>query len=156
MKKIEEFMNKDVVYLRPDDSIFDAAKIFSELRISGAPVVEGEEIIGVITESDIIRFMDVKISDLPGVSGASLADLILAIVGLQKLKIDFKKELEFIASSKVSEVMSKKPITITADKTILDVASVMQDNDINRLPVVSEGKLVGIVARADIIKALVE
>jgi len=156
MKKIEEFMNKDVVYLRPDDSVFDAAKIFSELRISGAPVVDGGEIIGVITESDIIKFMDVKISDLPGVGGASLANLILAIIGLQKLRVDFKKELEFVASSKVSEVMSKNPITITADKTILDVASVMQDNDINRLPVVSEGKLVGIVARADIIKALVE
>ena len=67
MKKVENFMNKRVVFFSPEDSIFDVAKIFSKRSISGAPVVRNKKVIGVISESDIVKFMSLKLGKVGGV-----------------------------------------------------------------------------------------
>ena len=61
MKLAKDLMSKDVVYLHPDDSIFDAAKLFSQLDIHGLPVVKDDKLIGMITVTDIIRFINFMI-----------------------------------------------------------------------------------------------
>jgi len=155
MKTVKEFMNDKVVCLSPDDTIFDAAKILSQLNIAGAPVVEKEKIIGIVSISDIIKFIDIKLGKLPKIDTPGLSTLLLALVQMQKVHSDFKKELEKITKTKIKGVMSKNVITISSSQTIIDVAELMEKHDINRLPVVDNGKIVGIVARADIIKALI-
>jgi len=155
MKKVKDFMNKNVVCLSPDDTIFDAAKLLSELNIAGAPVVENGKIVGIISISDIIRFMNIKLGRLPKIPTPGLSTLLLIFIQLQKLHLDFKKELKKITSSKVREVMTKNVITISPSSTLIEVAELMEKHDVNRLPVVSRGKLVGIVARADLIRALI-
>ena len=148
-------MKTDVIYLSPDDTIFDAAKLLSELNIAGAPVVENEKIVGIISISDIIRFIDIKLGKLPKIHTPGISSLLLAFVQLQKLRSDFKKEMEKITNSKVREVMTKNVITVSPDSTMMEVAELMEKHDVNRLPVVSDGKLIGIVARADLVRALI-
>jgi len=155
MKTVREFMNKDVVYVSPDDTIFDAAKLLSQLNIAGAPVVEKEKIVGIISISDIIKFIDIKLGVLPKINTPGLSSLLLALVQMQKIHMDFKKEIEKITKFKVKEVMSKNVITISPKMTLLEVAEIVEKHDFNRFPVVENGKLVGIVARADLIKALI-
>jgi len=155
MKTVKELMNEKVVCLSPDDTIFDASKILSQLNIAGAPVVEKEKIIGIVSISDIIKFIDIKLGKLPKIDTPGLSTLLLALVQMQKVHSDFKKELEKITKTKIKDVMTKNVITISSSQTIIDVAELMEKHDINRLPVVDDGKIVGIVARADIIKALI-
>lgn len=156
MKRVKEFMNKNVVCLSPDDTIFEAAKLFSELNIAGAPVVENDKVVGVISLSDIIKFIDIKVGNLPKIELPGLSWVLLALLKMQKLHMDLSKELEKATKSKVKEVMAKDVIAVSPSSTLIEVAELMDKHDINRLPVVYEGKLVGIVARADLIKALVD
>ena len=155
MKIVKEFMNKDVICLSSDDTIFDAAKILSQLNIAGAPVVKKDKIIGIVSISDIIKFIDIKLGKLPKIDTPGLSTLLLALVQMQKVRSSFKKELKKITSTKIKDVMTKNVITISSSQTIIDVAELMEKHDVNRLPVVDDEKIVGIVARADIIKSLI-
>jgi CBS domain-containing protein len=155
MKTVKDFMNRNVIYLSPDDTIFEAAKILSQCNIAGAPIVDKDKVVGVISISDIIKFVDIKLGVLPKIDTPGLSSLLLALVQMQKMHHDFQKELQKITSSKIRQVMSKAVITVSPSTTLVEAAEIMEKHDINRLPVVSEGKLVGIVARADLIKALV-
>jgi CBS domain-containing protein len=155
VKKVKDFMNKNVVSLSPDDTLFDAAKKLCESNISGAPVVEKGKLVGVISISDIIRFIDIRLGRLPKVEFPGLSWVVLAFIKMQKLRMDLRKELEKTTKSKVREVMSKNVITASPSMSLIEAAELMEKHDINRLPVVSNGKLVGIVARADLIRALI-
>jgi len=155
MKTVEEFMNKDVISLSPDDTIFDAAKLLAQLKIAGAPVVKNGEVVGIISLSDIVKFINIKLGKLPVIDSPGFTSLILALAQMQKLQLDFKNELNKITSSKVDEVMAKNVITVSLKSTLLEAAELMEKHDFNRLPVVSEGKLVGIVTRADLVSALI-
>ena len=156
MKIVKDFMNKDVIYLSPEDTIFDAAKKLSQSNIAGAPVVEKDKLVGVISTSDIIKFIDIKIGKLPRIDSPGLSTLLFALIQIQKIRSDFKDELKKISATKIRDVMTKNVITISASATLVEAAELIEKHDVNRLPVVSEGKLVGIVARADLIKALVD
>jgi len=156
MKTVREFMNEKVVCLSPDDTIFDAAKLLSKLNIAGAPVVENDKIIGVISVTDIIKFIDIKLGKLPKIEFPGLSWLLLAFIQMQKVNMDLRDELNKATKSKVKDVMTKDVVTVTPESSLIDVAELMEKHDVNRLPVVSEGKLVGIVARADLIKALID
>lgn len=156
MKRVKEFMNKNVICLSPDDTVFEAAKLFSELDIAGAPVVDNDKVVGVISLSDIIKFIDIRVGNLPKIELPGLSWVLLAFFKMQKLHMDLGKELEKVTKSKVKEVMTKDVIAVSPSSTLIEVAELMDKHDINRLPVVYKGKLVGIVARADLIKALVD
>jgi CBS domain-containing protein len=155
MKTVKEFMNRKVVCLNSDDTVFDAAKILSQLNIAGAPVVEKEKIVGIISISDIIRFIDIKLGTLPQIGTPGLSTLLLVMLQMQKVHSDFKKEIKKITATKVKDVMSKNIISIPPTATIIEVAELMEKHDVNRLPVIDNGKIIGIVARADIIKSLI-
>ena len=155
MKTVKKFMNENVICLSPDDTIFDAARILSQSNIAGAPVVEKDKIVGIISISDIIRFIDIKMGKLPRIQTPGLSTLLLALIQMQKVRSDFKKELKKITATKIKDVMTKDVITVSPSQTIIDVAELMEKHDINRLPVVDDGKIVGIVARADVIKSLI-
>ena len=156
VKKVKDIMTKKVVYFSPDDSIFDVAKVLAELDISGGPVVENKKVVGVITLSDILRYISVKTSVKPKMINPSISELILRLLELGKNQLEFKKEIEKIKSFKVRDVMTKNVITIHPDADIIEAASLLVKHGINRLPVVDrKGRLRGIVARADLIKAIV-
>lgn len=151
MKKVKEFMNPYVIYFKPGDSIFKVAKVFSENDISGAPVVKNKNVIGVISESDIVKFMSFKLG-----RPSPLTSLSLLIISFIKDNIQIKSQLKRISKTKIKDFMSKEVISIHSEASLLEAACLMEKNDVNRLPVIDDGKLVGIIARADLIKALIE
>ncbi len=162
MKKVKHFMSRRVLYLKPDDTIFKAAKSFCRRGISGAPVVssaQSKRVIGVVSESDIVKFMGTKICNTQSMAGdftyQSLSLLLLHFVRTGKDYLGFKKELGRISKTKIKDVMSKRVISVSPDESVLDAAQRMDANDVNRVPVVKNGKLVGIIARADLLKALI-
>jgi len=152
MKKVKDFMNSEVLYFKPEDSIFEVAKVFSEKNISGAPVVENDKVVGVISECDIVKFMSSKL----GKKRTALPSLSLLIFSFIKDNVELKSEVDKISKIKIKDFMSRKVVSINSEANLLEAASLMEKYDINRLPVVDEGKLVGIVSRADLIKALIE
>ena len=156
MKTAKDIMNKRVISFSPNDSIFDVAKVFAKKNISGAPVIEKNKVIGIISASDIIRFIDIKLAKLPMIYAPGISCFLLMFVQLEKENIDFKKELKKITRIKIRDVMTKTVITIKPNATLVEIANIIEKNDVNRLPVVNDkGKLIGIVTRADVIKGLV-
>lgn len=153
IKRVKDYMSKKVVKFSAEDSVFKVAKILSKKNISGAPVVKKGKLIGIISESDIVKFMQMK---LPSLSAGKPPFLSLIFASLIRDHLRFKKELKRISRFKVENVMSKNVITISPEETILEAATKMAKHDVNRLPVVKNGKLIGIISRADLIRALLE
>lgn len=155
MKVAREIMNKKVITFFPNDSIFNVAKIFSKKDISGAPVMEKGKMIGMITLADIIRFIDLKLSNLPTMYVPGLTSLLLMFIQMEKINIDFKSEMKKITHTKIRDVMRTKIITVKPEATILEVAEIMDKNNMHRVLVIENNKLVGIIARSDVIKGLI-
>jgi CBS domain-containing protein len=154
VKLVADYMKRRVIKFSPEDSIFDVAKVLSEKNISGGPVVKKNKIVGVISQSDIVKFMQLNI---PLPSRTEVPSVAVILATLIKDHIRFKKELEKISKFKVKDIMRKGVITISPDETILDAAMKMAKHDISRLLVVDEkDKLIGIITRSDLIRALLE
>jgi CBS domain-containing protein len=152
MIKVKDVMKKPIV-VNPNDDIMDVIRLFRENKISGAPVVEDGRLVGIISESDIVKTITThnEAIDLILPSPLDLIELPLKTT----LKIEeFKEDIEKALKTKVKDVMTKNVITISPDKTINDAAKLMIENNIKRLPVVENGKLIGIITRGDLIEAL--
>jgi CBS domain-containing protein len=149
-EKVEEIMTRDVITAKENDTVLNIANILKENGISGAPVVnEQGEIVGVVSVSDILKLLDDFHWYTPFFSAIDLIHL-----HSEELE-DIKRDIENVSEMKVKEAMSKNPKTIPPDALIDDAAQIMYSTGFNRLPVVDgKGKLVGIVARADIIASL--
>ena len=153
MIKVKDVMKKPIV-VNPNDDIRDVIRLFRENKISGAPVVEDGRLVGIISESDIVKTITThnEAIDLILPSPLDLIELPLKTT----LKIEeFKEDIEKALKTKVRDVMTKNVITISPDETINDAAKLMIENNIKRLPVVENGKLVGVITRGDLIEALV-
>ncbi|MDP3035868.1 MAG: CBS domain-containing protein [Methanobacteriaceae archaeon] len=157
MISVQEAMQKDVITLRRVEKIEEAAKILRAKKISGAPVVdENNKVIGMVSEGDIMRLLEFHSPNLNLILPSPL-DLI-------ELPIRMKAEYDEISSGlkkaslvMVHEIMTKKLITITPEKSISDAAEQMDMHKVKRLPVLDEkGNLIGIITRGDIIGALVK
>lgn len=151
--KIKDIMNKDVITCKPGDPVSILAKMFKENHISGMPVVEKGKVVGIVSETDLL-----KLFEIPEVSGelwlpSPLEVIEIPIRNLVRLE-EFKKALEDIKSKPVREIMNKTVHSISPDSSLEEASSVMVKHKVNRLPVIENGKLVGIVARSDIISGL--
>jgi CBS domain-containing protein len=152
MKVARDLMKKNVIHFSPEDSIFHVAKTFSSKNISGAPVVENGKVVGIISETDLIKFIRMQsIGRSHPELGASLS-----LVDLLRRYISLKKELRSIAKSKVKDVMNKRVISVDPETPLPEVAEIMEKYDIHRVPVIENGKLVGIISRSDLIRLLIK
>jgi CBS domain-containing protein len=140
---VQDVMTSDVVTVRPDTSLKDVAAILTERRISGVPVVdEGGKVVGVVSEGDIL-FKERGPSERTGVL-AWFAD-----------PYDVEEQLK-LAARTAAEAMTAPAKTIAPWRPVSSAAAEMLDEGVNRLPVVDEeGRLVGIVTRADLVRAFV-
>jgi len=141
-----EIMTTDVLTFRPDDKVEDVMRAMVDRNVDAAPVVDGEgQLVGMLSNSDLI----VQESELHFPTVLSFLAATIEI-GHKHFEEDLRKAL----GSKVSDVMSAKPITISPDDTVERAATLMHEKDVSRLPVVSDGKLVGIVSRNDVLRAI--
>jgi CBS domain-containing protein len=86
----------------------------------------------------------------------SLSIILLSIADMGRNFLTFKKECKRISKTKVKDVMKREVLVISPETFLIDIADLMDRKDVNRLPVVEKNKLIGMVCRADVIKALAE
>ncbi len=148
-------MLKKVITLKPKDSLRDIAKKLSENNISGAPVVDSaHHVVGIVSEADILATIKkhqkeikmVYISPSMGMVGLSF----------REKPVDKKTEEVFseLGNITAQEMMIKDVITVAPDDELQVVVEIIAKDKINRVPVVKNGKLVGIITRGDIIRAM--
>ena len=157
MITVKEAMQKDVIKFKDVDTISYVANTLREKKISGAPIVDDDnKIIGIVSEGDIMRLIEVHTPNINLILPAPL-DLIELPV---RMRLELDELAEGIAKASavlVGEIMTKEVLKAKEDMSISDAAKLMDKHDINRLPVVDEeDKLIGIVTRGDIIGALVK
>ena len=154
--KIENAMKKDVIKFNELDKIVDVAQSFRDNKISGAPVVdENNKVVGVISEGDIMRLLEVHSPKINLILPAPL-DLIELPVRMKYELDEIAEDMQRAGSTVIDQIMTKKVVKIGPDASISDAAELMDSRKVKRLPVVNDdGKLIGIVTRGDIIGAMV-
>ncbi len=152
MLKIKDIMTRNVMTVTPDTTVKEAAALLADKDISGVPVLENGKLVGIFSESDILRSLKMTKKDIhmvyPSVSPLGIA--------FQE-EVTQREILEAYGEAgkmPVKEVMTKQVVTVDPEMTINDAILKMRDRKINRLPVLDKGVLVGIVTRGDIIKGL--
>jgi CBS domain-containing protein len=140
--KIADIMSTEVVTVSPGTSLKDVAQLLVDHKISGVPVVDDAGgVLGVVSETDLI----VKERGVPRDHGGPLAWLVDPIDLSERVKLEAR-----IAG----QAMTSPAVTIAPRRPISAAAERMLERRINRLPVVSDGgRLVGIVTRADLVRA---
>lgn len=156
MKLVKDYMKTKVRKVRPTYSIFKVAEMLSKYHISGAPVVRGEKVVGIITESDIIRFMKLDMSKTHSELVAEPHALSVLLLSLIKDHLDVKKHLEQLSKIRVKDFMAKNIISVSPNESIIEAANLLEKHSIDRLPVIENGNLVGIISRCDLIRALID
>lgn len=151
--RIHEIMTRNPVTVEASAPVREAAALLRKHKIGGLPVMERGKLVGMITESDILRLLETgKISDdlwLP--SPLEVIEVpIREIINWEKTK----HALTGIGNVEVRKVMSHPAISIGEDEDIEDAAALLLSRKITRLPVLRNGTLVGIVARADIVRGV--
>jgi CBS domain-containing protein len=145
----KDIMTRQVITVVPEMLVPEVAKLLIEHRISGVPVVtDDHELVGIVTEGDLIS-KELKVKSTP----------VLSILGgfiYLESPNRFEEELRKVTAVRVKDLMTKKVIFVNEDTSVSEVASLMVEKRINRVPVVRNKKLVGIITRADIVRSLLE
>ncbi len=138
--RVENVMTRDVVTVRPETPLKEVAALLAERRISGVPVCDPPgHVVGVVSEADIL----VKEEGFPPGPRRSLAWLFG----------DESADSTKTAARTAGEAMTTPAITVEPIRPTSEVARIMIDRGVNRLPVVLHGELLGIVTRADLVRA---
>lgn len=148
MLTAKDIMSKNIVSISPESEITQAAKLLLEERVNGLPVIDGSgRLVGILCQSDLIA-QQKKIS-LP-----SLFTLLDGFIPLQSSK-QLDREFEKISALTVEKAMTPDPVTVSPDATLEDVATLMVNNNYHTLPVIEDGKLIGIIGKEDILRTLI-
>ena len=139
-----DVMTTKVITVTPESSIEDAAKLMLQYRISGLPVLDQKGgLVGIITEGDFLR---------RGETGTERRRprWLEFILGPGRLSSEYVQA----HGRKIADVMTSDPISITEDVSLEDVVDALERHRVKRLPVMRDGKMVGIVSRANLVQAL--
>jgi CBS domain-containing protein len=130
---VREIMTNDVTTLQEGDTMLDAAMIFARSSLRHLPVLRDSNLVGVLTERDMKRFAPGLMS---GVSSEKYNDL--------------------MENTPLAKVMTRDPLTLKPDQDVSDAADIFSTKRFGCLPVVEDGKLVGIVTTTDMLKLLAQ
>lgn len=135
MKKrtpVSKIMTTDILSVNLTQSLRDVDAVIKDQHIRHVPVVSGENIIGMLSKTDLQKITFVNTVDGDGLTTAMYDNL------------------------SIEQVMTKEVTTVDKDDTILDVATILSKNEFHALPVTEQGKLVGIVTTTDLVKYLID
>lgn len=177
MLKLSEIMTRDVVTVMPETTLREVVDLFTANHISGAPVVRGHAILGVVSASDILEFAastpqrfeessdesaandtasDDDAEPAEGAPGSYYTELFAEERGDVADRIGGVREERLLDTHTVDEVMTRDPIVLSPNDTVLAAADLMRERAIHRVLVVDEGKLVGILSTLDVARAVAE
>jgi CBS domain-containing protein len=143
--KAADVMTRQVVTVRPNATIEEAARLMLKHRISGLPVTDEGAVLGILTEGDLLRRAETG-------TGKHHTRWIALFLGPGRLAQEYVRA----HARRVSEVMTDRVFSGTPETPLSEIVALMEAKHVKRLPVVEEGRLVGILSRADIMAALVD
>lgn len=147
MLTAEDIMTREVITVGQDMPVKELATIFLSHKIGGAPVVDDAgNLVGVVTESDLID--QTKNVHIPTV--ISILDSVLYLENPNKMDQEIKK----MAGSTAGDICARNAVTVDKDASLNDIATIMSEKKIHTLPVLFCGTLVGVIGKADLIRAI--
>lgn len=147
MLKAKDIMTKDVITVPPDLPVKKLAEVLWKNKIGGAPVVDAEgKLVSVVTENDLID--QTKKVHIPTM--ISILDSVILLESQGKLQ----KELEKMSGTTVKDICAQKLITVNEDTPLDEIATIMSEKRMHTLPVVSQGRLCGVIGKSDIVRSL--
>jgi CBS domain-containing protein len=143
--KARDLMTPDVITVAPDTPILGVARLLAERHISAVPVTDADrKVLGVLSEADLLRQVGGFAEETPGFFTALFSDP-------AKLAAQYAKAHGRVAR----DVMTAEPISVTEDTSAGEIAKLLDTQHIRRVLVLRDGRLVGVVTRADLLRALV-
>jgi CBS domain-containing protein len=142
--RAHQIMTKPVITVTPDATVLEAANLMLRYHISGLPVVDNAgRLTGIVSEGDFIRRSEIG-------TGKARGRWLKFLLGAGRAAADYVHE----HGRKISEVMTPDPITITEETPLDEIVTSMERNGVKRLPVMRDGKVIGIVSRANLLQAV--
>jgi CBS domain-containing protein len=147
MLRAKDIMSHEVVTVSPGTEIVEVARILLEKQLNGLPVVDSRgRVAGIVCRSDLIA----QQKKIPLPSVFNLLDTLIPIVSPAKIEKEFQK----ISATTAEGAMTPNPATVAPDTPLEDIAALMVNKNFHTLPVVEEGKLVGVIGMEDILRTL--
>ena len=182
MLRLASIMTKNVVTATPEMTLREAAELFAAHHISGAPVVSGTKVVGVVSAADILAFAaseratDTNATSQPAVgswTGPTADDEVSSEIlpsasyftqlwsdasdtVSDRLDNPNGAELDLLDEHTVDEILSRPLVMLAPTDDVLLAATIMEEKSIHRVIVVEDGALVGIVSTLDIVRAVAE
>jgi CBS domain-containing protein len=143
--RAQDVMTTEVVTVTPETSVQDLARLMSERGISGVPVMEGDRLVGIVSEGDLLHRAE---------TGTERRTARRRWRWFDGSPAEAAREYVKAHGRKVGEIMTRAVITVDAEADLAEVARVLETNRIKRVPVLRAGRLVGIISRANLVRAL--
>jgi CBS domain-containing protein len=145
---VHEVMTTDVVTFTPEEPVQEATRRLVERGVDGGPVVdEHGHLVGMLTSGDLL-VQETKLHY------PTVISLFGAYLELPSSHRKFEEDLRRAVGATVGDVMHPDPLACADDDTLERAATLMHEHDVSRLPVTANGHLVGIIARGDILRAV--
>lgn len=145
---VRDVMTTDVLTFRPEDTVQEAYQRLVERDVDGGPVVDEDGgVVGMLTTDDLL-VQETKLHY------PTVVSLFNAYLELPSSHRKFEQELRKAVGANVADVMTEHVESCAADDTLERAATLMHEHEVSRLPVTDDGKLVGLVARGDILRAV--
>jgi CBS domain-containing protein len=141
-------MTPDPVTVSSRASVTEAARTMVDRGIGALPVVDDNKLVGLVTEGDLI-VKDIKLVY------PSYIHLLDGFIQYPPSTTRFEHELKKAVAATVGDVMTPDPITVQAESSVEDLATLLVDRDVSRLPVLDGDVLVGIVTKSDVLRSMV-
>ena len=145
---VGDVMQRDPVTISPDADLESLLRVLREHELPGVPVVEGDRLVGNVTENDLVLQSDDASVHLP-----HYFQLFGGIVFLEPLR-HLEDQLRKVFANRVSNMMTADVQTISPEASVHEAARQISRSGHNRLPVVEHGRLVGVITRVDALEAL--
>lgn len=130
---IKQIMSSVPITISPDAGILEAANLMKEKKIRRLPVVKGDKLVGIITEMDILKVQPSQATTL------------------SVFEVNY-----LLTKMRVNDVMTKNPLTVSAEATLEEAALIMRENEVGGLPVLANNKLVGVITESNIFDAFID
>ena len=144
-----DIMTKEIHTVHPDTEIIALAKKFVEYNVNAMPVVDDAgKLVGMVTQTDLVE--QDKPLHIPTV--ISLFDWVIYLESPKK----FTEEVRKVTARRVAEICGRDVVTCAPEDSVPTIANLMVDNKIHLVPVLSDGRMVGVVSRLDIIRSMSE
>jgi CBS domain-containing protein len=147
--RVADIMTRDVVVAAPVTTVSEIARLMWHHNLSGLPIVDaGGRVVGIVTEMDLLA----RNANLHVPTYLRVLDVMIPLGN----RHEFEEELRRAVGTTAHDVMSPDVVIVAPDTDLADAATLMMDKRIKRLPVVENGKLVGIITAADFLRLLAQ